>query len=203
MNINEVLDAVLPIEKYEEYSDYTYEEQNDLFLEFKKPFDELNKMSESKMLKLFPEYLESAVILAVGGNPVAQDFLVYIYKKGRTGIMQPNLLRAYEWGVISADNFCMLTIDRMRFFFNPAYGRIAGSSKLEAIIKKYDLTADIIEYFFAYNIADLMISASNISLEDMSKKDIIPEDFQDSKIRELENVRDRVIENMLDLLLKE
>ncbi len=203
MDINKYLDDVLLPEEYEEYSDYTYEEQNDLFLQFKKPFDELNKLSESKMLKLFPEYLEYAVILAVGGNPVAQDFLVYIYKKGRTGVMKPNLLRAYEWGVISSDNFCMLSIDRMKFFFNPAYDKIAGSSKLKTIVDKYDLTADIIEYFFAYNIADLMISASDISLEGMSKKDIIPEEFQDNKIRELENIRDRVIENMLDLLAKE
>lgn len=203
MDINEVLDNVLPAEKYEEYQDYTYQEQNDLFLEFKKPFDGLNRMSRSKIENLFPEYLESAVILAVGGNPVAQDFLVYIYKKGRTGVMKPNLLRAYEWGIISADNFSMLTIDRLRFFFNPAYEKIAGSSKLNDIVEKYNLMSDNIEYFFAYNIANLMLSASNISLEGMSKKDIIPEDFQDNKIRDLENIRDRVIENMLDLLLKE
>lgn len=202
MDYIEYLSSVLSPENYEEYGDYSYDEQNELFLKFKKPFDQLNKLSFDENERLFPLYLEQAVILAIDGNPVAQDFLAYIYKKGRTDIMKPNLLRAYEWGIIASDNCSMLAIDRLKFFFNPAYDKIAESPKLQIIVDKFELSSDIIEYFFAYNLANMMLSISDITLERLSKEPIYPEDFSDVKIRELERIRDRVIENMLDLLAK-
>lgn len=202
MDYKKYLDEVLSENDYEAYGDYSYDEQNDLFLKFKKPFDQLNRSNFSDNEKLFPEYLEYAIILAINGNPVAQDFLTYIYKKGRTDIMKPNLLRSYEWGILACDNCSMLAIDRLKFFFNPAYEKIAENPKLQTIVEKFDLTDDIIEYFFAYNIANMMLSISDISLSRLSKEPIYPEDFTDVKIRELERIRDRVIENMLDLLEK-
>lgn len=203
MELIEKLDKVIKPEQFEEYGNMSYEEQNDLFLKFKKPFDYLNTLNTEEGNYLFPKLLEHAVILSINGNPVAQDFLTYIYKKGKTGVMKPNLLRAYEWGIIASNSISMLAVDRLKFFYNPAYEKIASSDKLDEIIRKYDLTVDDIEYFFACNIADMIMSASDISLERLSKEELIPQDFSEVKIKELERVRDRVIENMLDLLLRD
>ena len=49
----------------------------------------------------------------------------------------------------------------------------------------------------------MIMSASDISLERLSKEELIPQDFSEVKVKELERVRDRVIENMLDLLLRD
>jgi len=203
MELLEKLDNVIDSSLYEEYGNMSYDEQNAYFLKFKKPYDYINMLDSEEGNYLFPKLLEHTVILAINGNPVAQDFLTYIYKKGKTGVMEPNLLRAYEWGIIASNSISMLAVDRLKFFYNPAYEKIASSDKLQDIIEKYDLTEDDIEYFFACNIADMIMSCSDISLERLSKEDLIPQGFSDVKVKELERVRDRVIENMLELLLRD
>ena len=203
MDLTKKLDKVISPDLFDDYGNMSYDEQNELFLKFKKPFDYLNTLDPEEGNYLFPKLLEHAVILAINGNPVAQDFLTYIYKKGKSGVMEPNLLRAYEWGIIASNSISMLAVDRLKFFYNPAYEKIASSDKLHDIIDKYDLNENDIEYFFACNVSDMIMSCSDISLERLSKEELIPHDFSDVKIRELERVRDRVIENMLDLLLRD
>ena len=44
------------------------------------------------------------------------------------------------------------------------------------------------------------MSVSNVNLKELSKLPVIPEKNADEELRELERIRDRVIENMMSLL---
>ena len=182
------------------FSDMSFDEQAKLYRSFKKQFDKLSDYNLDKANEYFKEYLEETVIIACNGDVIAQDFLTYIYKKGRTGLFDANLLTAYKWGIIASSNGSKLSMDRLRFFYQPAFSIIADHPKLDDLIEKYKLTSDNIEYFFAMNLAEMITSASDVNIKSMSKLPVIPESFNDENLRELERIRDRVIGNMMELL---
>jgi len=194
------LEDVLPTTEYENYADLSREEQNDLFLKIKKNVDEVNDLKNDEIEAKFMEILENVVILAVEGNGACQDYLSFLYKKGKIDIMKPNYLRAYEWGLIACQSGSKLAVDRLKFFFDASFLSISQNEKLPKIIKEYNLNKDTIEIFFASNIADMMISCSSINLLRLSKEPLIPIDYSEEKMRELERIRDRVIEDMMNKL---
>ena len=49
-------------------------------------------------------------------------------------------------------------------------------------------------------LSDMIMSVSDVNIKVMSQLAVIPEPFTDESLRELERVRDRVIENTMKLL---
>lgn len=184
----------------ETFIDMSYDEQSQLYRRFKRQFDALSAYNLDYTNQQYQEYLEETIMLACEGDTIAQDFLTYIYKKGRVGLFENNLLRAYKWGIIASSNGSKLSIMRLKFFFQPAFYKIAEHPKLDEIIDNYNLTAENIEYFFAMALSDMIMSVSDVNIKVMSQLAVIPEPFTDESLRELERVRDRVIENTMKLL---
>ena len=184
----------------ENFINMSFDEQAKLYRSFKKQFDKLSDYNLDKANEYFKEYLEETVIIACNGDVIAQDFLTYIYKKGRTGLFDANLLLAYKWGIIASSNGSKLSMDRLKFFYQPAFSIIAEHPKLDELIQNYKLTPDNIEYFFAMNLAEMITSASDVNIKSLSKLSVMPEPFNDENLRELERIRDRVIGNMMELL---
>ena len=85
-----------------QFNNMTFDEQAKLYREFKSQFDRLSKYNLSTANQYFKEYLEETIIIACNGDVVAQDFLTYIYKKGRTGLFEANLLQRYCGRVIES-----------------------------------------------------------------------------------------------------
>lgn len=183
-----------------DFENMSFDEQSALYRKFKRQFDKLSEYNLTTANEYFQEYLEETIIFACDGDAIAQDFLCYIYKKGRTGLFEDNLLLAYKWGIVASANGSKLSISRLKFFFQPAFYTIAEHPKLQEVIDNYDLTSENIEYFFASALSDMIMSASNVNIKSMSKLPAIPEPYTDENLRELERVRDRVIENMMSLL---
>lgn len=184
----------------EVFDEMDFDEQAKYYRAFKKQFETLNQYNTTTSNELFYQYLEETIMLACNGDVVAQDFLAYIYKKGREGIFEPSPLRAYKWGIIATANGSKISAQRLKFFFQPAFYIIAEHPKLDEIIENYNLTSDIIEFFFANALSDMIMSASDVNLKEMSKLPIEPQNGTDEGLRELERIRNRVIENMMNLL---
>ncbi len=182
------------------FQNMTFDEQSQLYRKFKRQFDALSIYNIDRANEEYEAYLEETVMLACEGDVIAQDFLTYIYKKGRVELFENNLLRAYKWGIIASANGSKLSISRLKFFYQPAFYKIAEHPKLDEVIDNYNLTSENIEYFFGSALADMIMSVTDVNLKEMSQLPIIPEPFSDESLRELERVRDRVIENMMSLL---
>ncbi len=182
------------------FAEMTFDEQAELYRKFKKQFDALSVYNLAKANELYKEYLEETIMLACNGDVIAQDFLTYIYKKGRTGIFEPNLLRAYQWGIIASSNSSKLSINRLKFFYLPAFDEILYHPKLDECIINHNLDENNIEYFFGTALAEMITSVSDVNIKSMSKLPLIPDEDNDENLRELERVRDRVIDNMMNLL---
>lgn len=185
----------------EKYIDMSFDEQASLYRKFKAQFNALSVFSKQSADEKFYELLEECVMLAVEGDVIAQDFLAYIYKKGYDDLFEPNVLHAYKWGIVASANGSKLSMDRLKFFYQPAFYKIAEYDEVDQIIDEYKLNEENIEYFFARALADMIMSASNVNLVSLSKLDIIPNNFSEEELRELERVRDRVIGKMIKLLV--
>ena len=183
-----------------EFENMTFDEQSALYRSFKRQFDKLSEYNLKTANEYYYDYLEQTIIFACNGDAVAQDFLCYIYKKGRSELFEDNLLLAYKWGIVASASGNKLSMTRLKFFFQPAFYIIAEHPKLDEVIKNYNLTSDNIEYFFASALSDMIMSVSNVNLKELSKLPVIPEKNADEELRELERIRDRVIENMMSLL---
>ncbi len=187
----------------DKFIDMTFDEQAQLYRRFKAQFNALAVYNPSVANEKFYQLLEECVLLAVDGDAIAQDFLTFIYKKGREGLFEPNVLRAYKWGIIASASGSKLSMNRLKFFFQPAFYKIAEYDELDKIIDENNLTVDNIEYFFARALSDMIISASDVNMIALSKLDIIPDELSEEDLRELERIRDRVIGNMINLLVAE
>lgn len=183
-----------------DWENMSYDEQSKYYRMFKKQFDSLSDLNHKMANELFYQYLEETIILACGGDVIAQDFLAYIYKKGWDGVLKDSVLRAYKWGIVATANGSKLSSARLKFFFQPAFYVIAEHPKLDTIIDSYNLTSKNIEHFFASALSDMIMSASDVNLKALSQLPIEPQVQTDENLRELERVRDRVIENMMSLL---
>lgn len=183
-----------------DWENFTYDEQSKYYRMFKKQFDALSDYNDRIANELFYQYIEETIILACSGDVIAQDFLAYIYKKGWDGVLNDSVLRAYKWGIVATANGSKLSSARLKFFFQPAFYTIAEHPKLDQIIDSYNLTSENIEHFFASALSDMIMSASDVNLKALSQLPIEPEGETDENLRELERVRDRVIENMMSLL---
>lgn len=185
----------------DKFLDMTFDEQAQLYRRFKAQFNLLASYNATIANEKFYQLLEECVLLAVDGDAIAQDFLTYIYKKGRDGLFEPNILRAYKWGIIASASGSKLSMNRLKFFFQPAFYKIAEYDEVDKIAEEYDLTPENIEYFFARALSDMIISVSDVNMIALSKLDIIPDELSEEELRELERVRDRVIGNMINLLV--
>ena len=182
------------------FDNMDFDEQAKYYRAFKKQFEALNQYNSRTANDLYYQYLEETIMIACNGDVVAQDFLAYTYKKGREGIFEPSTLRAYKWGIVATANGSKISAQRLRFFFQPAFYVIAEHPKLDQVIQEYDLTSDNIEFFFASALSDIIMSASDVNVKELSKLPVEPQDGIDEGLRELERIRDRVIDNMMDLL---
>ncbi|MGN1222435.1 MAG: hypothetical protein ACI4TT_04300 [Christensenellales bacterium] len=172
-----------------------FENQNEYFSLLKGLFTPLNiqkpQMSLERYANAYYDTLEMVTEMAVCGCVPAMDYLCFIYKKGVDDVLPVNLVRAHEWGMLAIAGGSKLSPDRLRMFLDPVYTYIMQNDLLPGILKKHPTTDDeeVINYV-AYNFANIFNEKKKLTLEYMSKKDIISDEGFQVFLKEAYRVRD-------------
>ncbi len=176
MNTKNLVDFKASDFNLPDISTVNYDNQTVFFNVIKEEFTELNQKEDELPANVFAqEYAQKImdiIVMAAGGNVPAQDFLCYLYKRGIDGLMNNNLVRSHEWGILAVSNGSKLSIERLRLFFEPVFNYVLDSNKLESIIEKNKLNDDEISDFVAQNYCLLLIDEIKLDLLTIAKKPI-------------------------------
>jgi len=184
--------------------DVGYDEQADYFKALQSIFTNINlkrmTMSKEKYLAEYVATLEAVAGLAVTGNVPAMDYLCFLYKRGIDDIIDRNLARAHEWGMLAIAAGSKLSIERLRLFLDPVFQYVIDYGDVHAIIRKNELQDDEIAEFVAYSFANVFNEEMGLTLEQQSKKRL--NDYESFQVfnKRAEATRDQVLPKMLELI---
>lgn len=103
--------------------------------EFKLLNDSLEKIISStpsyKVDEVYGEEFGKIFDRAVEGDLVAQDYLGYIFKRGKRGLVPENIELSMSWQILAAANGNQYTIERLAIFLNSAFDSILGQEDVE------------------------------------------------------------------------
>lgn len=188
----------------EDLLDVSYDEQSDYFKALQSIFTDINlkrmTMSRDSYLAEYISTLEAVAGLAVTGNVPAMDYLCFLYKRGIDDIIDRNLARAHEWGMLAIAAGSKLSIERLRLFLDPVFQYVIDYGDIEAILKKNELAEDEIAEFVAYSFANIFVQDMGITLEQQAKKTLNEKESFQIFNKRAEATRDAVLPKMLDLI---
>lgn len=189
----------------EDISDVNYDNQMIYFNAIREEFTELNQkenvLPQEVFIKQYAQKIMDVIEMAAGGIVPAQDFLCYLYKRGIDDMMDMNLVRAHEWGILAVSNGSKLSIERLRLFFDPVYDFILDSGKVENIIikNKLDNDEDITD-FVAQSYCILLIDEIKLDLLSVAKKKIAEKENFIKFSHDIKEANKKVLPRLIDLI---
>ena len=181
-----------------------YDNQRVFFNVIKDEFTELNQQEDILPVDLFAQKygrkIMDVIEMAAGGIVPAQDFLCYLYKRGIEDLMEPNLTRAHEWGILAVSNGSKLSIERLRLFFEPVFDFIIDSKRVEDIVEKNKLNDENISDFIAQNYCILLIEEMKIDLLTVAKKPIDQKENFIKFSHDYKEANKKVLPRLLELI---
>ena len=189
----------------EDISDVNYDNQMIYFNAIREEFTELNQkeniLPQEVFIKQYAQKIMDVIEMAAGGIVPAQDYLCYLYKRGIDDMMDMNLVRAHEWGILAVSNGSKLSIERLRLFFDPVYDFILDSGKVENIIikNKLDNDEDITD-FVAQSYCILLIDEIKLDLLNVAKKKIAEKENFIKFSHDIKEANKKVLPRLIDLI---
>ena len=147
-----------------------------------------------------PKLLEEIKKDAVGGDPIAQDFLAYLYKEGVDRIIPENFTKQLRWQILSGANGNEFAISKLQFYFGFAFDQIVYDDDFGLI--KYKLGLDQYNYIYKLGKEICQELVKKLAIDPKvlnSEKDVLlpyrPELFRDFR-RAIDESLPSLIENL-------
>ena len=186
-------------------SDVNYDNQMIYFNIIRDEFTTLNQqeseLPREMFVKSYARKIMDVIEMAAGGIVPAQDFLCYLYKRGIDDLLEANLVRAHEWGILAVSNGSKLSIERLRLFFDPVYDYVLESDKVESIIVKNKIANDAdVTDFIAQSYCILLIEEMKINLLNVAKKKIAEDENFIKFSHDATEANKKVLPKLLELI---
>ncbi len=171
------------------------------FIQLRNKIEKLIENAPIKKLdEIFAEELSKIITEAVEGNAICQDYLGYIFKRGKPDLVPENIELSMKWMILAAANGNDFSIDRLAIFLNYAYDEIVyqpdfGQMKELNNIDEYNYT-----YIIGRLICDCIVDDLKINVFDLIKE--VPDvlEFNNFSMRTFDLSRDKAIKIVLRYL---
>lgn len=100
---------------------------------------------------------------AVNGDVVSQDYLGWIFKRGKKNLVPENIDLSMKWQLLSAANGNEYTIERLSIFLNSAYDQIMSLHDFEQICQTFSISRSNYQYIIGRLICEAICDELNIS----------------------------------------
>lgn len=154
------------------------------------PYDEIDEVFGEEFGQVYTE--------ATLGDVVAQDYLGYIFKRGREDLVPENIDLSMKWLILAASNGNNLSIDRLTIFLNYAYDEIVYQPDFALMKYQNNITEENYTYVIGRLLCDSIVDELKINALDIIKE--IPEilEFNATTM----NVYDKARNNAIPVVLK-
>ncbi len=171
------------------------------FMELRQKVDELvEKTSLNVLDEVFAEEFSRIYTEATLGNIVCQDYLGYIFKRGKKGLVPENIDLSMQWQILAASNGNDFSIDRLAIFLNSAYDEIVDLPDFGDIKFYNDINENNYTYIIGRLICDAIVDILQINALNIIKE--IPDTllFNQKSMRVYENARQQAVPIVIKFL---
>lgn len=133
-----------------------YEQAKKQFINLRNEFEDIVLKTRPRRLdEVFAEKFSEVYTNATLGDIVAQDYLGYIFKRGKDGLVPENIELSMKWLILAGANGNPLSLQRLSIFLNFAYDEITGQADFDNILYKNKLNSNN----FAFETGKLLCEA--------------------------------------------
>jgi hypothetical protein len=123
----------------------------------------IEKTPRRKLDEVFAEKFIEIYTNATLGDIVAQDYLGYIFKRGRQGLVPENIDLSMKWLILAAANGNPMSIHRLAIFLNFAYDEVVYHEDFNLIAYRNGLSEENHTYVIGKLVCEAIIDAMNIN----------------------------------------
>jgi len=158
----------------------------------------INETSYDEIDEVFGEAFGQVYTDATLGDIVAQDYLGYIFKRGREDLVPENIDLSMKWLILAASNGNNLSIDRLTIFLNYAYDEIVYQPDFGLMKFQNNITESNYTYVIGRLICDSIVDELKINALQIIKE--IPYTLEHNSTTM--SVYDRARNNSIPVILK-
>lgn len=137
---------------------------------------------------------------AAKNDPIAQDYLAYIFKKGFFDVVPVNYEKYMQWQILAAANGNQFAVDKLALFLNYAITEIVTAEDIVYIIKRNNLTEENYQYVLGRLICEAIADELRLDAEALIKEELVHKEFDIKSMRNFDRARNFVIGKILKFL---
>ena len=173
-----------------------------------KKFMALRAKTQRIINKFDPAQREEAAIDAFNdicldaskNDPIAQDYLAYIFKKGLRGIIAPNHEKYMQWQILAGANGNQFAIDKLALFLNYGFNEVMLADDFEYMIKRNGLTQSNFNYIVGRLFCEAMADELMLEPQKLLQEKLTSVEFSGKIMRVFDRARNYAIPKILKFL---
>ena len=178
--------------------------------EAKNKFKEINEKFE-KIISTTPQYRIDSVYGeafgnlfndAINGDLASQDYLGYIFKRGRKNLVPENIELSMAWQVLAAANGNQYTVERLAIFLNSSYDKILNLDDFEYMAYAFKITNQNYQYVLGKLICEAICDELGINENNIITE--VPDTllYNSSTMYKFNNAKDKAVQVVIDYMRK-
>lgn len=176
----------------------------------KQSFLELNNKME-KLIETTPKYKVDEVYGdafgkifddAVQGDLVAQDYLGWIFKRGKKNLVPENLELSMKWQILAGANGNQYTLERINLFLNSAYEQIMSLPDFEQISYAFSLHQKNYQSILGRLVCEAICDEMDINENNIITDIPTTLEYSPSIMYKFDQAKNKAINSVIDYLRK-
>ncbi|MDD2445499.1 MAG: hypothetical protein PHX09_01665 [Clostridia bacterium] len=137
---------------------------------------------------------------AAKNDPIAQDYLSYIFKKGLESVIPVNFDKSMKWQILAAANGNQFAIDKLALFLSHALNEIMMANDIGYIIARNELSEQNFNYIVGRLVCEAIADELQLNAERMIKEGLSHIEFNPKLMLSFNRARSFAIPKVLKFL---
>ena len=137
---------------------------------------------------------------AANDNPIAQDLLAYLFKKGFYDIIPVNYEKYMQWEILAAANGNQFALEKLTLFLSFPLNEIVISEDFHYILTRNELDNSNFNYVVGRLICEAIADELRLTPEKLIKDPIVHAEFDPKIMRVFDKARNYAIPKILNYL---
>lgn len=181
--------------------DYTSESCQKQFMAMRRDVNkQMSKADPVEQEEVAIDCFNEIVLKAVKNDPIAQDYLAYVFKKGLRNVIPVNYEKFMQWQILAGANGNQFSIDKLNLFLNYGYNEIMLAEDFGYLITKNNLTESNFNYVVGRLFCEAMADELMLDPEALAKEQVVHKEFDAKIMRVFDRARKFSIPKILKFL---
>ncbi|MDD2226978.1 MAG: hypothetical protein PHH71_00120 [Clostridia bacterium] len=160
----------------------------------------IERADSGKREEIIIDNYNDVCLKAVSNDPIAQDLLAYIFKKGFENVIPVNYEKYMQWEILAAGSGNNFAIDKLSLFLNVALNEIMFAEDFGYILVRNELNNKNYNYIVGKLICEAIADELRLVPEKLIKDELRHQEFEAKIMRTFDRARKFAIPKVLKFL---